>query len=248
MTSSRRHVRFLASVTSEGEAALAAECGADIVDCKNPEAGALGALPVATVRAIRTSVPAAIPVSATIGDLACERAPVTGAAAAMAAAGVEFIKVGLFPGVGTLDTIAALGEANLQGSRLVGVLLTDLELDWALVEAMGRARFAGAMLDTAGKKGGELTSYMSMSQLSEFLRRSRDAGMFAGLAGSLRARHIPQLAALGPDILGFRGALCAEGRREGPIDPTAVHAIRQEITAANELRTATISAFARELT
>ena len=248
MTSPRRHVRFLASVSSESEAAVAALGGADIVDCKNPASGALGALPVATVRAIRAAVPRDIPVSATIGDLACEPATVAGAAAAMAAAGIEFIKVGLFPGAGTLDTIAALGKSSLQGSRLVGVLLTDLELDWTLVEAMGRAGFAGAMLDTAGKKGGELTGYMSMSQLSEFLRRSRDAGLFAGLAGALRARHIPQLAALGPDILGFRGALCADGRRDGAIDPAAVHAIRQEISAANELRSATISAFARELT
>ena len=63
---------FLASVTTVAEAELAARCGADIIDCKDPAQGALGALPVRTVTAIRRGVPPSLPVSATIGDLASD--------------------------------------------------------------------------------------------------------------------------------------------------------------------------------
>ncbi len=57
-----------ASVTSEAEVLCAASGGADIIDCKDPAMGALGALPHVVVARIREAVPAHIPVSATIGD------------------------------------------------------------------------------------------------------------------------------------------------------------------------------------
>ena len=50
MENVRRTARLLASVTNETEALLCAHLGADIIDAKNPAAGALGALPHATVQ------------------------------------------------------------------------------------------------------------------------------------------------------------------------------------------------------
>ena len=65
----RRHpVSLLASVIDAREACLCVSLGADIIDAKNPAAGALGALPAERVRAIRAALPAHVPVSATIGD------------------------------------------------------------------------------------------------------------------------------------------------------------------------------------
>ncbi len=46
-----------------------------------------------------------------------------------------------------------------------------------------------------------------------------------GLAGSLEAPDIPRLLLLAPDVLGFRRALCREGRG-GPLDAEAVALIR----------------------
>jgi len=57
MENARRTARLLASVTNETEALLCAHLAADIIDAKNPAAGALGALPHATVKAIRARVP-----------------------------------------------------------------------------------------------------------------------------------------------------------------------------------------------
>src|SRR4029078_10489724 len=60
---------FLASVTNVAEARLAVSSGADIIDCKDPSRGALGALPLDAIFAVRAAVPREIPVSATVGDL-----------------------------------------------------------------------------------------------------------------------------------------------------------------------------------
>src|SRR3569833_993095 len=59
---------WLASVTDADEARQVLAAGADIVDAKNPHAGALGALPLDTVRAIVSAVGGQAPVSATVGD------------------------------------------------------------------------------------------------------------------------------------------------------------------------------------
>lgn len=226
MTAQRRHVSFLASVTDDSEAKLAARAGADIIDCKDPGSGALGALPHAAVRSIRAVVPRHVPVSATIGDLACEPDRVGEAAMAMAATGVDFVKIGLFPGGETAATIARLGALPLQGCRLVGVLLADRDPDFGLLDGLRRAGFAGAMLDTAGKSGSTLLDCLSASRLREFVARAQGAGLFAGLAGSLGVNQIAELLALEPDVLGFRGALCVRRERKSGIDTTALHAVR----------------------
>jgi len=233
MTAQRRHVSFLASVTDDCEARLAARAGADIIDCKDPGSGALGALPHAVVCAIRTAVPSQTRVSATIGDLVCEPGRVGGAVTAMAATGVDYVKIGLFPGAETAATIAWLGGLPLHGCRLVGVLLADRDPDFGLIESMRRAGFAGAMLDTAGKGGGTLLDCLSASQLREFVARARGAGLFAGLAGSLRPYQIPQLLTLEPDVLGFRGALCLGSVRESGIDAASLRAVRRAIPRAD---------------
>lgn len=231
MKPDRRPVRLLASVTNEGEASLAVACGADIIDCKDPAAGALGALPLATVARIVGVVGAHCPVSATIGDLAAEPDLVAEAAGQMAETGVDFIKIGFFPGGDTPATIARLGLLRLGSRRLVGVLLADRELELKLIEGMARAGFAGVMLDTADKASGALPDFVSDEVLGEFVASVRRYGMLAGLAGSLRLGHIPALLELGPDILGFRGALCAGNRRMAGLDPDAIRAIRAAIPA-----------------
>ena len=53
--------------------------------------------------------------------------------------------------------------------------------------------------------------------------------MFAGLAGSLRAEHVPDLLEFAPDVLGFRGGLCRRGDRNGTLDPDAVRAVRRAV-------------------
>lgn len=221
--------RFLASVTSAEEALTAAAAGAEIIDCKNPAAGALGALALPTVRAIVAAVGRAVPVSATVGDLVPVPDRVCKAAAAMASTGVDLVKIGFFSGGDAAASIRSLGGLDLGGARLVGLLLADCEPELDLVDAMAAAGFAGIMLDTATKDGRALPDVMPASDIGAFIVRARDAGLFVGLAGSLKVAHIGPLAGLAPDVLGFRGALCSGLRRQGPLDENAARGIAAEL-------------------
>ena len=223
--------RFLASVTSAAEAVLALDHGADIIDAKDPSRGALGALPVATIAAIVAAVHGRALVSATIGDLPSDGETMVAAAHAVSATGVDFVKAGFFAGGVHCDAIAALGDAVLGHARLIGVLMADLKPEFELIATMAEAGFAGVMLDTANKANGCLLDAMSAHRIAEFVQLARTHHLIAGLAGSLRAADIAPLAKFSPDVLGFRGALCASGRRSA-LDADRVKSIAIEINAA----------------
>lgn len=219
---------MLASVADLAEARLAADAGVDIIDLKNPAAGALGALPVAEVARIVAALGKARPVSATVGDLPMEPGTVVPAVAAMAATGVDYVKIGCFPGgdwAGVLQGLKPLAE---QGIRLVAVLFGDAApgLEW--VQALAQAGFAGAMLDTADKTKGSLRMLCEPEYLREFVAATRRHGLLCGLAGSLRVADVPSLLALAPDYLGFRGALCG-GDRKAQIDPEAIRIMLERV-------------------
>ena len=224
---------FLASVASAAEADIALAGGADIIDCKDARRGALGALPVAEVAAIRRAVAGRKPVSAVTGDLPMQPDVVLAAAEAMAASGVDFVKVGLFAGTGRAACIAALAPLAAR-ARVIGVMFADQAPDLALLPDMQAAGFAGAMIDTAGKQGGGLLAHMDIAALDAFVAACRAHGLTSGLAGRLEPPDVPRLLALGPDFLGFRGALCAGRARAGALDPDAVAHIRALIPRRGE--------------
>ena len=227
MKNVRQTARMLASVTDEREAELVAALGADIVDAKDPVAGALGALTHATVSAIRGRVPAHIPVSATIGDPSNDVEATAIAVLRMAETGADIVKVGF--GAAAARTIDRLGRLDLGSARLVGVLLADECIDFDLIDVARAAGFAGLMLDTADKSRGSLPDIVSAEVMGRFVAIVRRAGMFAGLAGSLRAEHVPSLLQIAPDVLGFRGGLCRLGDRTGGIEADAVCGVRRII-------------------
>ncbi len=229
---------FLASIASLEELTPALEGGADLIDVKNPSTGALGAARIETVRAVVAAAGGRRPVSATLGDLPMEAPLLVEAARRTAAAGVDYVKAGIFPEGDVPGCIAALGRLATECTRLVAVLFADRRPDLALLDRLAEAGFAGAMLDTAGKDGGALPDHLPAERLILFIERARSVGLMTGLAGSLRLEHIAPLAALGPDYLGFRGALCA-GARTGRIEAARVRAVRQELDAA---RSATAAA------
>ncbi len=226
---SRATPAFLASVATAAEAAITVAHGADVIDAKNPAEGALGALPIATVRAIVAEVSGARPVSATIGDLPACATVMVPAAEAMAATGVDIVKVGFFATENANAAIAALGATDLGKAKLFAVLMADQPFDAAIIERFAAAGFVGVMLDTAIKTAGSLTNLKTASEVYDFLDQARSLGLATGLAGSLRQCDVAPLAALGPDVLGFRGALCANGR-QSVLDAARVAAIRHAMS------------------
>lgn len=229
MENVRRTARLLASVTNETEALLCAHLAADIIDAKNPQQGALGALPLATVKAIRARTPRHVPVSATVGDPTDDIDATLRAVEAMAAAGVDIVKIGLNPKAGAALVLRRLAHIQLGDVLLVGVLLADQGLELELAKRAGDAGFAGLMLDTADKKRGALPDVVPAATLQAFVSATHGANMFAGFAGSLRAEHVPDLLEFAPDVLGFRGGLCRRGDRNATLDPDAVRAVRRAV-------------------
>ncbi len=222
---------FLASVTNADEAEIALGGGADIIDCKDPASGALGALSTQTVREIVERVRKHLPVSATVGDLPSDPDVLTEAVAAMAATGVGVVKIGFFGDSDPHAAISALGAAPSGSAQLVAVLMADRNPDFDLLPVLAEAGFVGVMLDTADKGAGRLTSVLSVDRLTGFVRTARDHDLFAGLAGSLRESDIAMLASLHPDMLGFRGALCSAGRVSG-LEADRVAKVRRSIDEA----------------
>ncbi len=224
----RRVPAFLASVTNTQEAYTAFAAGADVIDCKDPATGALGRLDLDEISSIVQAVSALAPVSATIGDsFACLDHRVR-AAEEVAATGVAIVKCGFDGQPDDTAAAEALANARLGEAKLFAVLMADRISDFALVPHLARLGYMGAMLDTVGKAQGALPQIMGEDRIRAFLSIARSYGLAAGLAGSLRLSDITPLSALGPDILGFRGALCERGRT-GAIDEARVAAVRREI-------------------
>ncbi len=218
-------MRMLVSVRSVEEALLAAAGGADFIDLKEPSAGALGGLPVATIRAIVCALRErgiGLPVSATIGDLTMgDVASILACVDAVGACGVDYVKVGITPGEGAAAVLAALAA---RPHRIVPVFIADQGLDVALLDQACALRFPALMADTADKLAGSLFDAVSMPELHGFVTRVRRSGALVGLAGALRLHHLPALGQLGPDFAGFRTAVCGADRRAA-LDPARLRGL-----------------------
>ena len=227
-------MRMLASVTSLDEARKVARCGADIIDLKNPHEGALGALPIETVRAIVSELKGHAPLSATVGDLPMQPEQVLPVVEAVAATGVDYVKVGFFPGGNWSKVIDGLRPVTARGISIVAVLFADHPVDFSLLALLAEAGFKGAMLDTADKQKGSLTTLWEADFLHRFVGEVSRQGLLCGLAGSLRLEDIAPLAAVNPDYLGFRGALCG-GKRTEELDSLAVNSVLEAIRAVPDI-------------
>jgi uncharacterized protein (UPF0264 family) len=230
--------RMLASVNSLPEAQLVYRAGADIIDLKQPAAGALGALPLEEVVRIRAWCAGRIPVSATVGDLPMQPDLIFGAVEAMAATGVDYVKIGFFPGgdwSGVVQKLSALAHVH----ALIAVLFGDAPPpDSAFLPTLQQAGFAGVMLDTMDKSRGSLPAILPLPSIRGFVEEARTHNLLCGLAGSLRLEDIPALLQYRPDYLGFRGALCVRHRRTAELDGEAAARIKQAVGGGTVLEPA----------
>ncbi len=218
---------MLASVSKLDEALKILNFEVDIIDLKQPSQGALGALDTMTVARIVKAINGQCPISATVGDLPMIPEVIVSAVTDMAATGVDYIKIGFFPGSdwqGTLDALTPLAHAGL---ALIGVIFADSELELNSVPAFKQAGFKGVMLDTMDKGLGSLSHFLSEDAIAAFVAKCSEVKLLCGLAGSLRAEDIPNLLRHKPDYLGFRGALCRRHDRTARLDDEAILAVKK---------------------
>lgn len=204
---------------------MALDGGADIIDFADFRREAMGAVTLDTVAAAVAAIGAPCTISAALDASAYDARGLANEAAALAAAGVDTLR--LAAEAGALDG-AALSELARE-MRLVGVLFADRGPDLGSLERLERLGFKGALLDVAEKGPRRLLDHMAPHQIEAFVRRCRQLGLSAWLAGSLQSPDVPRLMLLEPDVLGFRSALCFRGRRDGPLDPRRIAVIRDLI-------------------
>jgi len=226
-----RRPALLASVADLEEAETALGLGAEVLDLKDPRAGALGAWQVEHLSAAVGRFGGRVPLSATIGDLPMDPQLLQQAAERVAASGVDVVKVGFFTDAGRTDVLGALQPLAARGVRLVAVLMADRDPDLADLAPFARAGLLGVMLDTADKRAGGLRRHRTEAELVRFVAETRELGLVCGLAGSLGVDDVVPLARLAPDFLGFRGALCG-GERRDRLDPEAFRRVRVALERA----------------
>ena len=216
---------MLASVNSLDEVRIILDTSVDIIDLKNPEQGALGALPTELVNKIVLVVNKRKPVSATVGDLPMQPDLIFSAVSAMTDTGVDYIKIGFFPDGDWQSTVLKLTDITQKGHKLIAVLFADTQPDISIIKSLKSAGFSGVMLDTMDKSTGSLSKVMSLSEIKNFVAAAKDSQLLCGLAGSLKLDDIPEFLDLDADYLGFRGALCEKSDRTAELNKNAIHSI-----------------------
>jgi uncharacterized protein (UPF0264 family) len=241
-------MRLLVSVATAAEASAALAGGADVIDAKNPLAGALGAVSAATLLEIHRIVAGRRPVTAALGD-ADDEATIECDARAFAAAGVALVKVG-FSGIASTARVAALLEAAVRGASaapvtrdgrdsgcgVVAVAYADahrvmsLQPD-ALVAVAASAGASGVLLDTADKNGPGLRGLIALDALARWVEAAHEAGLTVAVAGKLTADDLLFARDAGADIAGVRGAAC-DGGRTGRVSADKVRLLQAALCAA----------------
>jgi len=218
-------MQLLISVRSRDEARAAFQGGANIIDAKEPRAGALGAVSLSTFASIAECIAGQVPVTAALGDADDERL-LEDRARAFGLAGAAFVKVG-FAAIDSQARVVSLLAAaqkgvSATGAAVVAVAYADHDRvaapsPDAIVAAAAVAGAQGVLLDTATKDGVGLLQLFDELALSAWVRRVQASRMFAALAGQLRAIDLDVVKAMGANIAGVRGAAC-DGDRHGHIN------------------------------
>ena len=240
-------MRLLVSVADVEEAAAALAGGADVIDAKDPQAGALGPVPSRVLREIRAAVGDARPVTAAIGD-ASDEAALEAIAHEFASTGSTLLKVG-FAGIDSAFRVSVLLDAAIRGAcaatdglcGVIAVAYADPRCDCGigvprLFSTAARAGARGVLVDTLDKSGPRLCQFATPLTLTRWVGEAHDLGLTVALAGRLTADDLPLVRDAGADIAGVRGAAC-EGGRTGRVSADRVRELSRLTGAPAPART-----------
>lgn len=247
---SNRRTELLVSVRDVSEALAALAGGADLVDVKEPERGALGRADDRTIEAIVRAVRAnssSSTTSAALGELVTD-----GRQPAWFEVAPDFVKVGLAGAARLADWRRDLGEwtaanavpslAAVEGRPCwVGVVYADWEAAGApppreVVEVALELGCAGVLVDTFDKRSGTLFEVMPAPELLKLADMARGRARFLALAGRLGVADLPRLRPLRPDIVAVRSAACRGGDRDAVVEASAVRCLRDAMESLADSR------------
>lgn len=216
--------RLLVSVRSAHEARRALAGGAAIIDVKEPSNGSLGRAAFETWRAVAHVIPDGVPMSVALGELpewldgAGLESPTN------ALDGVHYCKVGL-AGVGSnwVEEWKRLAD-DLAAPHVqwIAVVYTDWKAAGAPTPTSilnADFPFQGVLLDTWDKSKPAAWTPELVRLVEDF--RENDSRVLA-VAGGLKKANIDAIAAIRPDVVAVRGAVCEGGDRLRDLDQRRV--------------------------
>jgi len=237
--------QLLVSVRNADEAAAALAGGADIIDVKEPQRGALGMADPVVIASIVACVSGRVPVSAALGELrewtTREDRWLTVDGLSMALEKLSFVKLGLAGCGRTTGWVAAWLDLRGRIEQAAGRTLPWVAVAYAdetaaeapsvleIIEAAGRTGCRGVLIDTFNKQSGSLLDHSSTPALSDWESTGRAAGLFLALAGRLRAEDVGRPELRCADIIGVRSAACDADDRQRGISPGRVAALRKRL-------------------
>lgn len=226
--------QLLISVKNIEEAHLVLNNTVDLVDLKDPENGALGALSDASVRDIVRLVSGQATISATIGEHHDNVRSLVHDIRQRADLGVDIVKLAVGPLFEAADFITQVSLLRKQGVQLVAVFFADHQPDFAMFAVLKACGFYGAMLDTQSKLAA-LTDICTAGYLKEFVDLCHQHQLVAGLAGALKITHIDDVLAARPDYIGFRGGVCKAGLRSASLCESRLDTLGKLLLKHNRL-------------
>lgn len=250
--------KLLVSVRDQTEALAALAGGCDVLDVKEPRAGALGRASWPVIAEVATFVRAQSAfngsVSAALGELSDWSSSPSEETRNIEAAcsTLDFVKLGLAQqrGRATLADDFATVVARVQSAapsplKWVAVAYADWTLAHApaphevlaLMDALRDLRgvsFGGLLVDTYTKGEQRLFDFMTEQELAELQFEAHSRGLQFALAGRLRAEDLPRVLTIGPDIVAVRSAVCGSGDRMNSVTKDAVAAFKAKLHAESQ--------------
>lgn len=224
--------RLLVSVRDREEALAAIDAGADLIDIKEPQRGALGRAKATTIAEITQAVAGRVPVSAAFGELT-DWNEAEAVRFGDTIRGIQFAKIGLAMCARLPDwqmRWQAFNGCLPESAARVAVIYADAAAcapasDEVLEQAV-HANCRAVLIDTFDKNTGALLTHWGQPQIQKTIQRIRSYGMMVVLGGSLDASAITTLLPLAPDLIAVRTAVCKSSSRTAPICPEQIRRLR----------------------
>jgi uncharacterized protein (UPF0264 family) len=223
-------MKLLVSPKDVEEAKAVIRGNADIVDVKNPKEGSLGANFPWVIKSIKELVEKekgdGVKISAAIGNFDYKPGTASLAALGAAAAGAEYIKVGLFDiktrqeAIDLLTGVVKAVKDFAPTKKVVSAFYSDYKRinsisPFEIAEIVKEVDIDVAMVDTGIKDGRTTLEFLSVEELKTFVSESKAQGLETALAGSFKFEDIPAIKEIEPDIIGVRGIVCGGNREDG---------------------------------
>jgi len=242
---------LLVSVRNAREALAALQGGADIIDIKEPNRGALGAADSSCWREVVAAIEAATspqnrpPVSVALGELLdLPTDDPLRDRSAVDFQGVTWCKVGL-AGCGDEsdweDRWNRLLSQIPEGVQSVAVVYVDWENARApspltTLHAAARANCPAVLFDTYDKAAGDLFAAPTAAPIGILIKTTHQCGAIAVIGGSLKIENVSKALHLEADYLAVRTAVCHQQQRTGEVTSAAVDKFLSAMQATSRLK------------